>query len=94
MLVGLWWEGSSRSSRSFNSAREVARQAATGQYTNAQVQQIALNYLKIGLNDTTGTMTQNATVTVSDLTNPGTDVSQATTLDLLQADGDRPLIKT
>jgi Flp pilus assembly protein TadG len=86
MLVGLWEVGRIVEVQQilFNAAREAARQAATGQYTNAQVQQIALNYLKIGLNDTTGTKTQNATVTVSDLNNPGIDVSQATTLDLLQ----------
>jgi Flp pilus assembly protein TadG len=68
----------------YNAAREAARQAATGQYTNAQVQQIALTYLQFGLNDTSGTMTATATVTVTDLTNPGTDVSNATTLDQLQ----------
>jgi Flp pilus assembly protein TadG len=86
MLVGLWEVGRVVEVQQilFNAAREAARQAATGQYTNAQVQQIALNYLKIGLNDTSGTMTQNATVTVSDLNNPSIDVSQATTLDLLQ----------
>jgi Flp pilus assembly protein TadG len=65
-------------------AREGARQAATGQLTNAQVQQVALNCLKTGLGDTSGTMTKNVVITVNDLTAPGTDVSNATTLDVLQ----------
>jgi Flp pilus assembly protein TadG len=67
-----------------NAAREGARQAGTGQLTNSQVQQVVLQVLKIGLNDTTGTMTQNAAVTVQDLTQAGVDVSNATTLDTLQ----------
>jgi Flp pilus assembly protein TadG len=67
-----------------NAAREAGRQAATGLYTNAQVQQTALNYLKFGLNDTTGNMTRNATATVVDLNAPGSDVSNATTLDPIQ----------
>jgi Flp pilus assembly protein TadG len=83
VLTGLWEVGRLVEVQQIliNSAREAARQAGTGQYTNAQVQQIALNYLQIGLNDTGGTMTQYATATVADLTNPGTDVSNATSLD-------------
>jgi Flp pilus assembly protein TadG len=86
MLIGLWEVGRVVEVQQFlfNAAREAARQAATGQYTSAQVQQIALHYLRVGLNDTTGTMTQNAVVTVVNLSEPGTDPSQATTLDLLQ----------
>jgi len=86
ILSGLWEVGRVVEVQQllYNAAREAARQAATGQYTDAQVQQIALNYLKFSLNDTSGTMTATATVTVSDLTNPGVDVSQATTLDQLQ----------
>jgi Flp pilus assembly protein TadG len=86
MLIGLWEVGRVVEVQQFlfNAAREAARQAATGQYTNAQVQQIALNYLKIGLNDTSGNMTKNAAVTVVNLSAPGSDVSNATTLDLLQ----------
>lgn len=85
ILTGLWEAGRIIEVQQvlFNSAREAARQAATGQYTNAQVQQIALNYLQIGLNDTGGTMTATASVTVADLTSPGTDVSNATSLDQL-----------
>jgi len=86
LLIGLWEVGRIIEVQQalFNAARESVRLAATGQYTNAQIQQIALNYLKVNLNDTTGTMTQNATATVADLTAPGTDVSNATSLDLLQ----------
>src|SRR5262249_21022107 len=74
LLIGLWEVGRIVEVQQFlfNAAREGARQAATGQYTNAQVQQIALNYLKIGLNDSSGSMTQNATATVVNLSAPGT----------------------
>jgi Flp pilus assembly protein TadG len=86
MLTGLWEVGRIVEVQQilFNAAREAARQAATGQLTAAQVQQVALSYAKFGLNDTSGTMTQNLTVTVVDLTNPGTDPSQATSLDQIQ----------
>ena len=40
--------------------------------------------MKFGLNDKNGTMIQNATVTVSDLTNPGTDVSNVSSMDVIQ----------
>jgi len=55
------------------------RQASLGTQTNAQVQQSVLNYLSFA-----GIPTTHATVTVSDLTQPGVDVSQATQLDTLQ----------
>lgn len=86
ILTGLWEVGRIVEVQQilYNAAREAARQASTGEYTNAQVQQIALSYLKFSLNDTNGAMTAAATVTVSDLTTPGTDASQATTLDELQ----------
>lgn len=67
-----------------NAAREGARQAGTGQYTNSQVQTIVQQYLQIALNDSSGTITGQATITVQDLTSPGTDVSAATSLDSLQ----------
>jgi Flp pilus assembly protein TadG len=62
-----------------NAAREAGRRAASGQYTNAQVQQIALNYLSMA-----GLTTTNAAVTVTDLTHAGTDATAATELDQLQ----------
>jgi Flp pilus assembly protein TadG len=86
MVGGLWEVGRATEVQGImaNAAREAARQAATGQYTNAQVQQIALSYLKVGLIDTTGTLTANAVVTVSNLNAPGTDATAAVTLDPLQ----------
>jgi Flp pilus assembly protein TadG len=86
VLTGLWEVGRAVEVQQIlaNAAREAGRQAATGQYTNAQVQQTALSYLKFGLNDTTGNMTKNAAVTVADLNAPGVDVSNATTLDPIQ----------
>jgi Flp pilus assembly protein TadG len=60
-------------------AREGARQASTGQMTNAQV--IAA---VTGCVQAAGLPTNNLTVSVADLTNAGTDVSQATILDNLQ----------
>ena len=62
-----------------NGVREGSRQAAGGLYTNAQVQQVVLNYLS-----NAGLSTSSATVTVSDLTTPGTDCSAATENDELQ----------
>ena len=62
-----------------NAAREGGRSASTGQYTNSQVQQTVLNYLQ-----NAGLPSTSATVTVSDLTNPGTDCTAATELDQLQ----------
>lgn len=62
-----------------NAVREGARQGAGGQLTNAQVSQVVLNYLSRA-NVPTGS----ATVTVSDLTNPGTDCTAATQNDPIQ----------
>jgi Flp pilus assembly protein TadG len=60
-------------------AREGGRAASNGQNTNSQVQQIVLNYLQnAGLPSTL------ATVTVNDLTNPGTDCTVAIELDQLK----------
>src|SRR5271165_5716575 len=49
MLIGLWEVSRVVECQQilFNAAREAARQAATGQYTNTQVQQVALAYLRI-----------------------------------------------
>lgn len=62
-----------------NAATEGGRQASMGVYSNAQVRQVVLNALQLsGLN------AQNATVTVTNVTNPGTDVSVATRLDAIR----------
>jgi Flp pilus assembly protein TadG len=86
MLSGLWELGRALEVQNVlaNGAREAARQASTGQYTNAQVQQIALNYIKASLNDTTGTLTVNLAVTVTNLNAPGTDATAAVSLDPIQ----------
>jgi Flp pilus assembly protein TadG len=60
-------------------AREGARQASTGQKTNAQVISAVTGCVQAA-----GLPTNKLTVTVNDLTNAGTDVSQATILDNLQ----------
>jgi len=60
-------------------AEEGARQASAGQITNAQVVSVVTGCVAAA-----GLPTQNLTVTVADLTHPGTDVSQATCLDNLQ----------
>ena len=55
------------------------RQASTGVCTNAQVQQDVINCLTLA-----GLPTKDVTVTVADLTTPGTDASQAAQMDTLQ----------
>jgi Flp pilus assembly protein TadG len=62
-----------------NAASVGARQASIGQSSNSQVQQDVLNYLT-----TAGIPTTHATVTVSDLTQPGVDATAADPLDQLQ----------
>jgi hypothetical protein len=86
MMAGLWEASRILEVQQFlfNAAREGARQAATGHYTNAQVQALTLNYLSYGLGDADGAMTFEAVVTVANLNSPGTDVSAAQTLDVLQ----------
>jgi Flp pilus assembly protein TadG len=55
------------------------RLASIGQSTNAQVKQAVLSCLTVS-----GVPTTNAVVTVSDQTQPGTDVGKAAALDKLQ----------
>lgn len=64
-----------------NAAREGGRQASTGLLTNTQVSQVVTSFLaESDLNlDTT-----NVNVTVSNLTEPGVDATQAKQLDQLQ----------
>lgn len=68
-------------------AREGARQASTGQLTNSQVVNVVTGCVKAA-----GLPTTDLTVTVQDLTSPGADVSQATTLDNLQVTVSMPFI--
>ncbi|HEY4232061.1 MAG TPA: TadE/TadG family type IV pilus assembly protein [Lacipirellulaceae bacterium] len=55
------------------------RLASIGQSTNAQVKQAVLSCLTVA-----GLPTTNAIVSISDLTQPGTDVKQASSMDKLQ----------
>jgi Flp pilus assembly protein TadG len=64
-----------------NAAREGGRQASTGLLTNAQVGQVVTSFLAqsdLNLN------TARVQVTVTNLTNPGVDATQANQLDQLQ----------
>jgi Flp pilus assembly protein TadG len=81
LLLGMWEIGRMVEVYQIlnNAVREGGRQAAAGQLTNSQVQQVVTNYLK-----SAGLTTTNVAVTVSDLTTPGTDATNATTLDQLQ----------
>jgi Flp pilus assembly protein TadG len=81
LILGIWEVGRMIQVQQTvnNAAREAARQAATGQLTNAQVKQVAIQCLNVA-----GIPTANAVVTVSDLTNPALDVTQAHYLDRLQ----------
>ena len=91
LLVGTWEVGRIIEVQQFLNvgAREAARQAGSGLLTNSQVQQVAVNYIKNALGDTSGTMTANLTVTVtvypsgSPTTPENIDVTQAQSLDLL-----------
>jgi len=62
-----------------SASREGARQAASGQMTNAQVINVVTGYIQAS-----GLPTANLAVTVLDVTQPAVDVSQATQLDKLQ----------
>jgi Flp pilus assembly protein TadG len=62
-----------------NAVREGGRQAAAGQLTNSQIQDVVTNYLKDA-----GLPTPNVSVTVANLNSPGTEVSTANQFDPLQ----------
>jgi Flp pilus assembly protein TadG len=81
LLLGTWEVGRLLNAKMVleNAAAVGSRQASAGTYTNAQIQQTVLNYIKFA-----GLSTAHASVTVRDLTNTSTDVSQATQMDRLQ----------
>jgi Flp pilus assembly protein TadG len=81
VLLGIWEVGRVADVKEilFNSASVGGRMASTGVNTAAQVQTAVTNYLALA-----GIPTQNVTVTVNDLTSPGTDPTAASTLDQLQ----------
>jgi Flp pilus assembly protein TadG len=68
-----------------SAVRDGARRAASGQFTNAQVQQAVANYAR-----SAGLPITNLVVTVSDLTTPGVDVSAASPLDKIQVQATLP----
>jgi hypothetical protein len=69
----------------YNAVREGARQASTGLISNSAVQQVVLNYLQ-----NAGLPTQDVTVTVQDLTSPGTDATTAAWMDQFQVTASIP----
>jgi Flp pilus assembly protein TadG len=81
MLFGIWEVGRMADAQQIldNAVHEGSRQAAAGQLAAADVQATVTNYVK-----TAGLSTTNLTVTVSDLTTPGTDPVDATHLDRMQ----------
>jgi Flp pilus assembly protein TadG len=80
-LLGVWEIGHTIEVEEilYNAAAVGGRAASTGLNSATQVQTAVLNYLA-----SAGLPTQNATVTVNDLTNPSTDPTAAATLDQLQ----------
>jgi len=81
LLLGIWEVGRLIEIQQYlsNAAREGARQASTGQLTDAQVQQVVTQALAAE-----GLPTTNVVVTVQDLTTPANDVSVANYLDQIQ----------
>ena len=81
MMLGTWEIGRMVECSQIlsNAAREGGRAASNGQNTNSQVQQTVLNYLT-----NAGLPTSSATVTVTDLTTPGTDATAAAEFDQMQ----------
>ena len=81
LLLGIWEVGRLIEIQQFlhNATRKGARQAATGQLTNAQVKQVVIQTLAAE-----GLPTTDVVVTVKDLTTPANDVSVANYLDQIQ----------
>ncbi len=88
LLLGIWEVGRLIEIQQFleNATREGARQAATGQLTDAQVQQVVLQALAAE-----GVPTTDVVVTVQDLTTPSNDVSAANYLDRIQVTATIPI---
>ena len=88
MLLGVWEVGRALVVEEIlcNAVSVGGRAASTGLNSAAQVQAAVTNYLALA-----GLRTQNVTVTVSDLTNPGTDPTAASALDQIQVSVSIPL---
>lgn len=84
LMLGIWEMGRILELQQVltNAAREGGRAAAAGQMTASQVQSVVNNYITYN-NPNLILNSSQLTVTVSDLTNPGTDPSQATQGDQL-----------
>jgi Flp pilus assembly protein TadG len=81
LLIGVWEVGRLVDVQMIvqNAVGVGGRPASAGVSTKAQVQQVVTNYL-----NSAGLATQNAVVTVQNLTHSGIDASAATQLDRLQ----------
>jgi Flp pilus assembly protein TadG len=81
LLLGLWEVGRLIEVKAilYDAAAVGGRTASIGLNSAAQAQTAVINYLTLA-----GVPTQHATVTISDLTSPGTDPTLATALDQLQ----------
>jgi Flp pilus assembly protein TadG len=81
LLLGIWEVGRMIEIQQilYNAAREGGRQAASGELTNAQVQDAVTDSLQ-----TSGVPVPNVVVTVKDLDTPANDVSNANYLDRIQ----------
>jgi Flp pilus assembly protein TadG len=81
LLLGIWEVGRMIEIQQilYNAAREGGRQAASGELTNAQVQDAVTDSLQ-----TSGVPVNNVVVTVKDLDTPANDVSNANYLDRIQ----------
>jgi Flp pilus assembly protein TadG len=88
LLLGIWEVGRMIEIQQIlhNAAREAGRQAATGQLTNSDVQDVVVDYLSVA-----GLPTTNVVVTVTDLDTSGADVSAANYLDRIQVTATIPV---
>jgi Flp pilus assembly protein TadG len=81
LISGMWEAGRIAEAQQVmtEAARQGGRQASTRLVTNSGVKQIILTYL-----NNANLATQNATITVANLTHPGVDATSASQLDQLQ----------
>lgn len=85
LLLGIWELGRILELQQVlaNAAREGGRIAAAGQSTSTQVAQVVANYINQN-NPNIVINPAKLTITIQDLTSPGTDPSQANQLDQIQ----------
>src|SRR5262245_11792126 len=88
LLLGIWESGRLIQTQSMltNAAREGGRQAATGKFTSAEIQQIVLDYItQAGYKTSDAQNKLNVTVNAIDLTTGG-DVKDCKRMDDIQVD--------